>query len=300
VQSRSDKRKYPRRKPLASQRDLTLQWHTDQGPKSEVSARVIDISRGGLQVELSLPVSAEQAVTILGEIDSLVGRQSLNRRCRVTHCTPLGNSRYLTGLAYQTPEPESPQNGHTAAAAEKEPDYYEVLQISPKADNETIHRVYHYLALRYHPDNQETGNTELFRQISEAHQVLSDPRRRATHDVDRSTRNLTRFRIFDSWQSSRGVEAEKRKRHGIMGLLYAKRLADVQHPSMSLHELEEMLECAREHLEFSLWFLREKKLVSRSDNNRFEITCGGVEVVEAEESQTLQAVALLPAASMRD
>src|SRR6266702_8690906 len=32
-------------------------------------------------------------------------------------------------------------------------DYYEFLQISPHADNETIHRVYRYLAGRLHPDN---------------------------------------------------------------------------------------------------------------------------------------------------
>jgi hypothetical protein len=115
MQSRSDKRKNPRRKPMASQRDLTLKWHTEQGPTSEVVARVIDISRGGLQVELSLPVPEAQTVTIVGEIDNVIGRQSLDRQCRVTHCTPLGNSRYLAGLAYQTPEPESPRNGYTAA-----------------------------------------------------------------------------------------------------------------------------------------------------------------------------------------
>ena len=36
-------------------------------------------------------------------------------------------------------------------------DFHEVLQISPKADGETIQRVYRLLALRYHPDNRETG-----------------------------------------------------------------------------------------------------------------------------------------------
>jgi hypothetical protein len=60
-----------------------------------------------------------------------------------------------------------------------------------------------------------------------------------------------------------------------------------------------LLECPREHLEFSLWFLREKKLVTRADNSRFEITCNGVEAVEAEEVTVLQAVPQLPAASIR-
>ena len=33
-------------------------------------------------------------------------------------------------------------------------DYYEVLQISPNADPDTVHRVYRLLAQRFHPDNQ--------------------------------------------------------------------------------------------------------------------------------------------------
>ena len=37
-------------------------------------------------------------------------------------------------------------------------DYYEVLQVSPNADLDTIHRVYRLLAQRFHPDNRESGN----------------------------------------------------------------------------------------------------------------------------------------------
>ena len=41
-------------------------------------------------------------------------------------------------------------------------DYYELLQISPNAEPETVHRVFKMLAQRYHPDNPETGDTERF------------------------------------------------------------------------------------------------------------------------------------------
>ena len=37
---------------------------------------------------------------------------------------------------------------------ESDRDYYEVLQISRKADIETIHRVYRMMATRFHPDIQ--------------------------------------------------------------------------------------------------------------------------------------------------
>ena len=55
------------------------------------------------------------------------------------------------------------------------PDYYEFLQISPSAEADTIHRVYRFLATRFHPDNQETGDTERFFLLTQAYEVLSDP-----------------------------------------------------------------------------------------------------------------------------
>jgi hypothetical protein len=62
-------------------------------------------------------------------------------------------------------------------------DCYEVMQLSPNADAETISRVYRLLAFRYHPDNTETGNSEMFLRLSEAHQILSDPKKRAGYDA---------------------------------------------------------------------------------------------------------------------
>ncbi|MGK2960923.1 MAG: DnaJ domain-containing protein, partial [Gemmatimonadaceae bacterium] len=41
-------------------------------------------------------------------------------------------------------------------------DYYEILQVSPRADTETIARVFRHLANRYHPDNKDSGNSEMF------------------------------------------------------------------------------------------------------------------------------------------
>jgi curved DNA-binding protein CbpA len=41
-------------------------------------------------------------------------------------------------------------------------DYYEILEISPNANSETIERIFRYLALRYHPDNQDSGDLPRF------------------------------------------------------------------------------------------------------------------------------------------
>src|SRR5262249_16350597 len=105
--------------------------------------------------------------------------------------------------------------------------------------------------------------------------------RRAAHDVRLSQLTQARLKIFDSVQSTQGVQAEIRKRQGVLRLLYGKRLTDPHQPSMRGRQFAEMLGCPMEHLEFTLWFLKETGLIVRSDSNHFEITCRGV--VEFEE-----------------
>jgi DnaJ-class molecular chaperone len=76
-------------------------------------------------------------------------------------------------------------------------DYYEVLQISPNADSETIHRVYRMMATRFHPDNPRTGNTEAFLLLKRAYQVLADPEQRAQYDNTRETEDEEPLPIFE-------------------------------------------------------------------------------------------------------
>jgi curved DNA-binding protein len=159
-------------------------------------------------------------------------------------------------------------------------DFYETLQISPTADPDTIHRVYRILAQRYHPDNQETGNSENFRNLSDAYRQLSEPELRAAYDVrHREERRLT-WRIFDQSNSTQGIEAERRKRQGLLSLLYRKRAAVPDAPFMTLKEFEDLLGVPREHLEFGLWYLKDGQYVQRTDNGRHSITLKGVDLVE--------------------
>jgi curved DNA-binding protein CbpA len=65
-------------------------------------------------------------------------------------------------------------------------DYYEILEISPKANTGTIERIFRYLAQRYHPDNQDTGDGRHFAIILEAYNTLKDPVRRTQYDLAES------------------------------------------------------------------------------------------------------------------
>jgi len=160
-------------------------------------------------------------------------------------------------------------------------DHYEIMQISPNADLDTIHRVYRILAQRFHPDNQETGDEEMFHALTTAYHILSDPEDRAAFDIEhRASRRLT-WKIFDQTASAQGVEAERRKRSGILALLYRKRIGHPLEPSMSLRDFEELLGIPKEHLEFTLWYLKDGGFATRTDNGRYSITLKGVDLAEA-------------------
>src|SRR5262245_40252401 len=133
-------------------------------------------------------------------------------------------------------------------------DYYELLQISPNADGETIHRVYRILAQRYHPDNADTSDPELFQRLTKAYRVLGEAEQRAAYDVQHRSSCRRTWKIFEQSNSSQGVEAERRKRQGILALLYKKRLADPEQPHLTLREFEDLLGVPKEHLQFAFWY----------------------------------------------
>ena len=64
-------------------------------------------------------------------------------------------------------------------------DYYELLGVERNADDEQIKRAYRQLALRYHPDTAEDGGSQhLFQQITEAYNILSDPKEKEKYDKE--------------------------------------------------------------------------------------------------------------------
>jgi len=167
-------------------------------------------------------------------------------------------------------------------------DYYEVLQVSDTAEPETISRVYRIFAQRYHPDNQETGNEARFREITEAYQILSNPEKRARYDATSQKRRKDRWRLVEAGPDSENdFEMEQVVRLTVLEVLYTKRRLEPQSPGILLRELERMIGRPREHLEFTIWFLNQKKLIN-TDDARMYLTADGVEYLEESYRSNLQ------------
>jgi len=167
-----------------------------------------------------------------------------------------------------------------ASQFQEDVDYYEALELSPNAGPDTIHRVYRMLALRFHPDNKETGDEELFKKVLQAYRILSDPVKRAAYDVQWYANRKLQWQIFVPEDAATKVAVETRKRRGILALLYTKRVNAHREPTMTIHDLEELLGCPRDHLEVGLWYLKQRGWIERSDNGRYSITVEGFEEAE--------------------
>ena len=63
-------------------------------------------------------------------------------------------------------------------------DYYKILGVERKASEDDIRKAYRKLAMQYHPDRNPNNKQaeDRFKEINEAYQVLSDPKKRSHYD----------------------------------------------------------------------------------------------------------------------
>jgi curved DNA-binding protein len=162
------------------------------------------------------------------------------------------------------------------------PNHYEFLQISPQAEADTIHRVYRFLAVRYHPDNPETGDPEKFFLLKQAYDVLSDPALRAAYDVGWKTEALQQAPISNTVDFMDNMDGELNRRLAALAVLYYRRRTTPDRPEVSLFELETRMGFPRDYLEFTIWYLQRKGYITRADNADFTITSDGVDFVETQ------------------
>ena len=158
--------------------------------------------------------------------------------------------------------------------------YYEFLQISPNAEQETIHRVYRYLAKRFHPDHPTSADPDKFLLVTKAYEVLSSPESRARYDESLTSPTEAGDQLSSSVDFMDSMDGELNRRLAVLGLLYFQRRTNATKPSVSLGELEDKMGFPRDYLDFTIWYLQKKGYITRADNSDFTLTVDGVDFVE--------------------
>jgi hypothetical protein len=159
-------------------------------------------------------------------------------------------------------------------------DYYELLQLHPSADGDSIERMFRHFAKKFHPDNAEFADIERFRRIVDAHRTLADPETRAGYDA----------RYQDYWNNKWGIAAEASTstafsddsvtREHLLSLLYVQRRRNMLNPGMGDAEICRLLHLPEELVKFHMWYLKAKGWVERLDTGLMAITAAGVDQVE--------------------
>jgi curved DNA-binding protein CbpA len=159
-------------------------------------------------------------------------------------------------------------------------DYYELLQVSSNADDDTIHRIYRHLAKKYHPDGEGKGDAKRFNLLVQALRTLTNPETRAAYDAKYQQHWNRTWKVNAEAADGQGFVDDAGIRERLLSLLYVQRRRSMREPGMGDMELARLVGSPHEHLEFHLWYLKEKGWVQRLDTGQHAITAQGVDEVE--------------------
>jgi hypothetical protein len=159
-------------------------------------------------------------------------------------------------------------------------DYYELLQLSSNADTDTIERVFRHLAKKLHPDNKESGDTDRFRLIVEAHRTLSNPENRAGYDVKYQDYWNRKWKLASEASNGTTFGDDRENRESLLSILYVQRRRNMKKPGLGDSEMARLLCKPLELVEFHVWYLKAKGWVERLDTGQLAISALGVDQVE--------------------
>jgi len=159
-------------------------------------------------------------------------------------------------------------------------DYYEVLQLSPNADTDTIERVFRHLAKKTHPDGAGCADNGRFYQIVEAHRTLTNPETRAGYDAKYQDYWNRKWRLASEAGNMSAFGDDHETREFLLSMLYVQRRRNMRNPGLGELLIARLLQTPPELVEFHLWYLKAKDWVERLPSGLFAITAAGVDQVE--------------------
>jgi len=159
-------------------------------------------------------------------------------------------------------------------------DHYKVLEVDPKSNAETIQQAYAKLAQKYHPRNAQTADRAKFDAINLAYEVLSDAGLRAEFDkLKGGGEEKVEFK-FSGLDFFAALGHETALRATLLCILYDRRRLKPFTPGLSMRRVENILETTAEGLNFALWYLKQRNLVTSDDKSNLLITVEGMDYLE--------------------
>lgn len=194
------------------------------------------------------------------------------------------------------PRPQPNQQPGAQPGATAQPtsgqNYYKILQVDVDAHPTVIRYAYRFLAAQYHPDNAESGDAEKFRLISEAWRTLSDRGRRQAYDMNLGVQSQA-----PATQPGQAPKpdipkmslsfSEVELRLAVLQVLLEARRKRPQTGGASAKMLMDCLNCNMQDIEWTLWYLREKGHITRTEA-AFMITVAGVDYLVDQLSSAAQ------------
>lgn len=159
-------------------------------------------------------------------------------------------------------------------------DYYAALRVHPECDYRTLEIAYRRLAKLYHPDHPDTADTDMFNAVVEAYRALKDHGKRLAYDVQYNAHTGFVFSTADAILAEERVALSDAEVHAeLLMALYKRRRERAREPGMGSYELQRLLECSDEAMDFHSWYLKAKGFVETTDAGTLAITIAGVDHV---------------------
>ena len=185
-----------------------------QGVARWATGYLSDLAEGGVGLSLMTPLQIGSMVVIRGNLGD--DRSDVQLQADVKWCARSAARAYIRwgwnwrgagrrAAANERRQEASASDGDAISSDPDQLDCYEIMQLNPKADADTIHRVQRILAQRYHPDTPDTGNAEMFIRLTSAARILSDPEKRAKYDVRYNASKQLQWKIFDQAEAVPGA-----------------------------------------------------------------------------------------------
>lgn len=106
-------------------------------------------------------------------------------------------------------------NTYLYKSVDYDKDYYEILGLESTASTDDVKKAYRNLAKKYHPDvNKSASSEEIFKLISEAYEILSDPGKRTRYDTYRKFMHEYESKGGEKSEASRAAAEDKARKAG--------------------------------------------------------------------------------------